>query len=344
MPVVPRIPLSVLDIAPVATGSTPAQALGATTELARHVERLGYRRYWLAEHHNLAYIAACTPPVLVGHVASATSRLVVGAGGVMLPNHQPLVVAEQFGTLAALHPGRIDLGIGRAPGTDPITAMALRRSPQSLSDSDFPRQIAELMRYFDAAADDPISAVPAAGNRPPIWILGSSGYSAMLAARIGAPYAFANHLAAGDPRTAVDLYRKNFVPSPHLGRPQVIVSVMAIAAETDEKARWIASSMGLLALLQRTGDQRILLPSPEEAAARAYTADERAFVDGRIAAHWIGGPGTIESKAAELLADTPVDEIMAFTLAHSLSDRMRSYELLAEIFGLTPEPDDGPSA
>ncbi len=244
----PQVPLSVLDLCPVPTGASTAEALRRTVDLARHAEAWGYRRYWVAEHHNMPGIASSAPAVLVGQVAAATSTMRVGSGGVMLPNHVPLVVAEQFGMLEALYPGRVDLGIGRAPGTDRATAWALRRNINGLSDEDFPQQLAELRAYFsgssggptDAFADGrpppPVRAVPAEGNQPVVWLLGSSGYSAQLAGLLGLPFAFAHHFSSANTLPALALYRRTFTPSSVLSEPYCLISVSVLCAGDGERA------------------------------------------------------------------------------------------------------------
>ena len=235
------VPLSVLDLAPVAAGTTAGQALEYTTELARRTEELGYRRFWVAEHHNMPAIASSAPAVLIAHLAAATSTIRVGSGGVMLPNHAPLVVAEQFGTLEALHPGRIDLGIGRAPGTDQYTALALRRTMEGLSAEAFPQELADLIGLFSAEGlRRPITATPGRGDMPAIWLLGSSGFSAQLAGLLGLPFAFAHHFSSVNTVPALGLYRQNFQPSQWLERPHAMVAVSAICADTDERAQWLS--------------------------------------------------------------------------------------------------------
>ncbi|HEX3650191.1 MAG TPA: LLM class flavin-dependent oxidoreductase [Pseudonocardiaceae bacterium] len=333
-------PLSVLDLAPVPAGGTSAGALRATIELARHVERLGYHRFWLAEHHNMPGIASSASAVLIGQVAAATATMRVGSGGVMLPNHPPLVVAEQFGMLAALHPDRIDLGLGRAPGTDPRTAQALRRSTAPLSADDFPQQLGELIRYFRAdpaagVADGGVHAVPAAGNQPPIWLLGSSGYSAQLAGMLGLPFAFAHHFSAANTLPAAQLYRRAFTPSDVLDRPYLMIAAAVIAAEDDERAEWLAGPTGLSFVRLRQGRPG-LLPSPEEAAAYHYTEVDKAVLADRRSGSIVGGPDTVRRAIETLLAATEADELMVTTMVHDPADRMRSYELLA---GLWSERD-----
>jgi luciferase family oxidoreductase group 1 len=255
-------PLSVLDLVPIASGSTPSRALAASTALARRTEELGYRRYWVAEHHGMPGIASSAPAVLIAHLAAATSTIRVGSGGVMLPNHQPLVVAEQFGTLDALHPGRIDLGIGRAPGTDPRTAAALRRGTDPLGAEDFPRQLAELAAYF--RGEGPVTAVPAHGQRPALWLLGSSGYSAQLAGCWACRSRSRTTSPAGTPWPRLTRYREAFRPSPVLERPYAVVCASVLVAADDDEARWLAAPAALQFLRLRQGEPGPL-PTPEEA-------------------------------------------------------------------------------
>ena len=266
------VPLSVLDLAPVPDGGTAAQALHATIDLARHAERLGYRRFWVAEHHNMPGIASSAPPVLISHIADATTTMRVGSGGVMLPNHVSLVVAEQFGMLEALHPGRIDLGIGRAPGTDQVTAAALRRSPEALSADDFPDQLMDLLGFFTGRWPEnhpfaQITAVPGRGNLPAMWLLGSSGYSAQVAGLLGLPFAFAHHFSAANTLPALALYRKHFRPSDVLDRPYAMVAAAVVCAETDERARFLAGSVALSFLRLRSGRPGPM-PSPARMSPR----------------------------------------------------------------------------
>src|SRR3954454_6776654 len=243
MPLAGPVPLSVLDLAPVATGGTVGDALRNSLDLARHVERLGYVRHWVAEHHNMPGIASSAPAVLIAHLATATTTLRVGSGGVMLPNHSPLVIAEQFGMLEALHPGRIDLGIGRAPGTDQATASALRRRLDPSAD-DLPSLLAELRAFF-AGTFPRIDAVPGKGNAPAVWLLGSSDFSARLAGELGLPFSFAHHFMPQNTEPALDLYRRSFQPSDTLAKPYVMIGVAAVCAETDERARWLHGSARL---------------------------------------------------------------------------------------------------
>jgi luciferase family oxidoreductase group 1 len=322
------VPLSVLDLASVAAGSTSGKALRDTLDLARCTESLGYHRFWVAEHHNMPGIASSAPAVLIGHIATVTERIRVGSGGVMLPNHAPLVVAEQFGMLEALHPGRIDLGLGRAPGTDPRTAQALRRSPAPLSADAFPEQLSELIEYFAPTARRSITAVPAEGNQPPVWLLGSSGYSAQLAGTLGMPFAFAHHFSAENTLPALRLYRQNFRPSAELRKPYAMVAASVISADTDKRARWLAGPAALSFLRLRSGHPG-LMPTPEEAAEYPYTPAERHIIDGRLASAIIGGPDTVERGIEKLLAETEADELMIVTMVHDPADRQRSYEIVA---------------
>jgi luciferase family oxidoreductase group 1 len=329
------VPLSVLDLATVPDGGNPAGALRATTELATRAERLGFRRFWVAEHHNMPGIASSAPPVLIGHIADATTSIRVGSGGVMLPNHASLVVAEQFGTLEALHPGRIDLGIGRAPGTDQVTASALRHSAEALSAEDFPSQLLDLLGFFSGVWPDghpfaQITAVPGRGDQPAVWLLGSSGYSAQVAGLLGLPFAFAHHFSAANTLPALALYRSHFRPSAALDRPHAMVAAAVICAETDERARWLAGSAALSFLRLRAGRPGPF-PFPEEAAAYPYTEAERAVLAERQASSIVGSPQTVGRGIAELLEATAADELMITTMTHDPADRLRSFDLVADL-------------
>ncbi len=324
------VPLSVLDLAPVAAGTGHAAALAHTTELARRAEQLGYLRFWVAEHHNMPAIASSAPAVLVAHLAAATSTIRLGSGGVMLPNHAPLVVAEQFGTLVALHPDRIDLGIGRAPGTDQLTALALRRSVDALSAHDFPQELARLIGYFDQDSEpSPIVAVPGRGDAPAIWLLGSSDFSARLAGRLGLPFSFAHHFSSATTDVALDAYRSSFRPSRWLAEPYAMVAVSTVCANADEEAEWLAGPAGLSFLRLRQG-RPAPLPSPEEAAAYPYTPMEREFVLQRREGQALGSPETVSAQLNALLARTRADELMLTTMVYDLDARIRSFELVAE--------------
>ncbi|HEY6314814.1 MAG TPA: LLM class flavin-dependent oxidoreductase [Streptosporangiaceae bacterium] len=329
------VPLSVLDLAPVPEGGNAGDALRATIDLARRAERLGFRRFWVAEHHNMPGIASSAPAVLIGHIADATDIIRVGSGGVMLPNHVSLVVAEQFGMLEALHPGRIDLGIGRAPGTDQVTAAALRRSPDALSADDFPDQLMDLLGYFTGRWPEGhpfarITAVPGRGYQPAMWLLGSSGYSAQVAGLLGLPFAFAHHFSPASTLPALELYRSHFRPSETLGEPYAMVAAAVVCADTDERARWLAGP-GALSFLRLRAGRPGPLPSPEEAAAYPYNELERAFVQDRQATQLIGSPETVRRGLAELLKATAADELMITTMVFDPADRLRSFELLAAL-------------
>ncbi len=324
------VPLSVLDLCPVPTGESVGEALSRSVDLARHVEQWGFTRYWVAEHHNMPGIASCAPAVLVGHLASATSTLRVGSGGVMLPNHAPLTVAEQFGTLEAMHPGRIDLGIGRAPGTDRATAQALRRSAEA--PRDFARQLAELFAYFAGQpgadyAPGQIRAIPAEGNEPKVWLLGSTGYSAELAGRHGLPFAFAYHFSAANARPAVALYRQTFRPSAALAEPYCVISVSVVCAEDVATARWLHGSSRLSTLRLRAG-RPATLPSPEEAAERQYSAAEQTVIAEATGSHVVGDPTTVIELLDELVTSIGADELMVTTNTFAHAARLASYELL----------------
>ena len=328
--------LSVLDLATVAKGATPADALADTTRLARVVETLGYHRMWVAEHHGMPAVASSAPAVLIGHLADATTTLRVGAGGVMLPNHAPMVVAEQFATLEALHPGRIDLGLGRAPGTDPATARALRRSAD-LGAEHFPEDVVELINYLvdsDGPTGHP-APVPGRGYLPQMWLLGSSTFSAQLAGMLGLPFSFAFHFAPALVDEAVALYRSNFRPTGLLGEPYVMVAASVLCADTDEEARWLAGPSALTVLQLRTGNLSPVV-TPEEAAAYPFTDQERAVVHAATADHIVGDPVAVQARLAALVERTGADELMLSTRAHSLATRARSLTLVAEQWGLVP--------
>jgi luciferase family oxidoreductase group 1 len=338
----PIVPLSVLDLAPIVSGRSATDALLGTRELARHVERLGFTRFWVAEHHNMPGIASSAPTVLIADIAAATQRIRVGSGGVMLPNHPPLVVAEQFGTLAALHPGRIDLGLGRAPGTDQNTARALRRSADALSDDDFPRQLSELIGFFtgEFPAGHPFSAiraVPSDGAGPPIWLLGSSGYSAELAGLLGLPFAFAHHFMAQNTLPALEIYRRSFQPSDTLSQPYAMVAVQVIAADTDSDAQRLASPSAL-SFLQLRQNNPIAMPTVEEAAAYPWTPQERAFVAQRWEGQAVGSVETVQRALGDLLTATRADELMVTTMVPDDSARLRSMDHLRGLFGAAELP------
>jgi luciferase family oxidoreductase group 1 len=319
------VPLSVLELAPLARDATATDALRATTSLARRADELGYKRIWVAEHHNMPSIASSAPAVLVAHLAASTSTIRVGSGGVMLPNHAPLVVAEQFGTLEALHPGRIDLGIGRAPGTDQRTALALRRTMAGLSAENFPAELQDLLAYF--AGSGAIRAVP--GDEPAVWLLGSSGFSAQLAGMLGLPFSFAHHFSSANTVPALELYRSSFQPSRWLAEPYAKIAVNAVCADTDERARFLAGPASLAFLKLRQGRPEPLV-TPEEAAAYPYTEAERVFAEERFADQAVGSPSTVHARLTDLLTRTSADELMLTTMVYDAQDRIRSFELIAE--------------
>ena len=325
-----EIPLSVLDVAPRAAYASTGDALRNTTELARRVEALGYRRFWVAEHHNMPAIASSSPAVLLAHLAAATSTIRVGSGGVMLPNHAPLVVAEQFGTLEALHPGRIDLGIGRAPGTDQYTALALRRTMEGLSAEHFPEELQDLIAYFtgDDAAQR-ILASPGRGDKPDVWLLGSSGFSAQLAGLLGLPFAFAHHFSSVNTLPALKLYRDSFRPSQWLDAPYAMVAVSAVCAPTDEEAEFLAGPSQLSFLRLRSGRPEAMA-TPEEAAAYPYSEREREFILERRDGQALGSPATVRGQLTELLERTQADEFMLTCMVYDIDARARSFELIRE--------------
>jgi luciferase family oxidoreductase group 1 len=324
------VPLSVLDLATVTRGSTPAEALADTTRLAPLVERLGYHRLWVAEHHGMPAVASSAPAVLIGHLADATTTLRIGAGGVMLPNHSPLVVAEQFATLEALHPGRIDLGLGRAPGTDPATARALRRHGDLGADT-FPNDVVELINYLVASDGPPTrpAPVPGRGYLPQTWLLGSSTFSAQLAGLLGLPFSFAYHFSPAQVDQALEQYRSNFEPSILLDHPHTMVAVSVLCAPSDEEARWLAGPSALATLQLRTG-RLGPIATPEEAAAYPYTPEEHALVEAATATHLIGDPTAVHQGLVDLHRRTGADEIMLSTRVHSLDARVQSLTLVAE--------------
>ena len=327
--------LSVLDLATVATGSTPARALQETTDMARVVEQLGYHRLWVAEHHAMAAIASSAPAVLIAHLANATSTLRIGSGGVMLPNHSPLVIAEQFGTLEALHPGRIDLGLGRAPGTDPRTARALRRSGDLRAET-FPDDVVELISYLlprEGGQTHPF-ATPGSGYLPEVWLLGSSTFSAQLAGMLGLPFSFAYHFAPNLLDEALALYRSSFTPSILLENPKVMVAVSVICAPSDDEAEWLSGSTAI-SILQRRSGHVGLLASPNEAERHPFTPAEREIVKEALASHVIGGPAAVHEGLTKLQERTAADELMISTRLHSYQARVRSFTLVAQSWGLT---------
>jgi luciferase family oxidoreductase group 1 len=322
---------SVLDLAPIVQGGDAAQALHNALDLARHVEEWGYHRYWLAEHHNIPGIASAATSVLIGHVAGGTSRIRVGSGGIMLPNHAPLVIAEQFGTLESLFPGRIDLGLGRAPGGDQLTARALRRGLGSSGDT-FPQDVLELQSYFaPARPDQPLRAIPGAGLRVPLYLLGSSDFSARLAAELGLPFAFASHFAPDYLHAALGLYRSQFQPSTQLAKPHVMVGVNVIAAETDAEARRLFTSLEQAFLGLVRGARSELLP-PVETLSGRWSPVEEAHVLRMTRCSAVGSPATVRRELEALIEATSADEIIATAQIYDHRARLRSFEITAGVF------------
>lgn len=322
------IPLSVLDLSPVPEGSDAGQSLRNTLELAQQAEKLGFTRYWLAEHHNMPGIASAATSVVIGHVAAGTSTIRVGAGGIMLPNHSPLVIAEQFGTLASLFPGRIDLGLGRAPGTDQLTAHALRRNLES-SANDFPRDVVELLNYFKPA--DPaqrVQAVPGAGLNVPVWILGSSLFGAQLAAMLGLPYGFASHFAPADMERAVELYRERFEPSKYLQKPYVMLGLNVIAADTDEEAHHLFTSQ-LQAFVNLRSGRPGKLPAPVAGYQEQLDPSAQALVRQMLSCRVVGGPETVDKGIREFAERTGSDELMVTGMIYDHQKRLHSYEIVS---------------
>jgi luciferase family oxidoreductase group 1 len=324
------IPFSVLDLAPVAAGATPADALRNSLQLAQHAERLGYQRYWLAEHHSMPGIASAATSVVIGYIAGGTKSIRVGAGGIMLPNHAPLVIAEQFGTLESLYPGRIDLGLGRAPGTDMATTHALRRESQASGD-DFPQQVAELQAYFaPIAPGQRVRAVPGAGLKVPLWLLGSSLFSAQLAAKLGLPFAFASHFAPADLLQAVHLYRSGFRPSSQLQEPHLALGINVVAADTDAAAQRIFTSHQQAFVMLRRGAPG-QIPAPIDDISTFWTPAEQAMASQSLLCSAIGSPAAVERKIQKFIEVTEPDELFITGLLYGQQDRLHSYELVAEI-------------
>ncbi len=317
---------SILDLAPVRVGGTIAEAFRNTLDLARHAERWGFTRFWLAEHHNIPGIASAATSVLIGHVAGGTSTLRVGSGGVMLPNHAPLVIAEQFGTLETLYPGRIDLGIGRAPGSDRTASRALRFNSV---EEDFPQQVGELLAYLGPVRPgQKLIAYPGAGTNIPVWLLGSSTYSAQLAAALGLPFAFASHFAPALLMEATEVYRDNFKPSAYLEKPYVMVGVPLVAAETDQEAQRLSTS-ALQRHLKLIRGEPILVPPPVESMDGLWSEAERFLVESRLAVAVVGGPETVQRKLAQLLGATKADELIFASDLYDHALRLRSFEIAA---------------
>jgi len=324
------VPFSVLDLSPIIQGGTAADALRRTLDLARLAEHLGYNRYWLAEHHNMPGIASAATAVVIGHVAAGTSTIRVGSGGVMLPNHAPLVIAEQFGTLASLFPGRIDLGLGRAPGTDQLTARALRRGAANSADT-FPQDVMELQAYFrPAQPGQAVQAVPGAGLAVPIWLLGSSLFSAQLAAALGLPFAFASHFAPDHLDEALGLYRRDFQPSSVLGKPYAMAAIGVVAAETDAAAARLFTSLQQSFVKLRRGAPGPL-PPPVDSMEGLWSPLEQAGVSQAFREAVVGSPATVQRGLAAFLERTKVDELMVTAAIHDHDARLRSFELVAQV-------------
>jgi luciferase family oxidoreductase group 1 len=336
-------PLSVLDLSPITTGHSGATALRNSLDLARLADHLGYTRYWVAEHHNLPSIASSAPDIVIGQIAALTRRIRVGSGGVMLPNHAPLVVAERFKVLEALFPGRIDLGLGRAPGTDPITSVALRRRQDMREDDDFLERFQELMLIEHGGLPEGhpfrnVRAMPADVPLPPIYLLGSSDYSAQLAAAVGSGFSFAHHFASYDAVAAMKTYRERFRPSSALPHPHAILAVAVVAADTDAEAERLAGTVDLN-FVRRAKGEYLPLASPDEAAAYEYTPVDRAHIKQNRERLFVGTPATVLTRLLPLVEAAQADEVMITTMIYDHAARRRSYELMAQAAGLRHETD-----
>ena len=340
-------PLSVLDLSPITTGHSGATALRNSLDLAQLADRLGYTRYWVAEHHNLPSVASSAPDIMIGQIAALTRRMRVGSGGVMLPNHAPLMVAERFKVLEALFPGRIDLGLGRAPGTDPLTSVALRRRQDMRDEDDFLERFQELMLIETRGFPEGhpfrnVRAMPADVPLPPIYLLGSSGYSAELAAAIGAGFSFAHHFSTHDAVDAMTSYRAHFKPSPALSRPHAILAVAVVAADTDEEAERLAATIDLNFVRRQKGEY-LPLASPEEALAYDYAPIDRERIRQGRERLFVGAPKTILARLLPFIAATHADEVMITTMIYDHAARRHSYELMAQAFGLAEQERQGAS-
>ena len=325
------IPFSILDLAPIVRGGTARLSFQNSLDLAQHAERWGYHRFWLAEHHNIPGVASAATSVVIAHVAGGTSTIRVGAGGIMLPNHSPLLIAEQFGTLESLFPGRIDLALGRAPGSDQITARALRRDPAS-ADA-FPQDVVELMSYFrEPAPDQLVRAVPGAGLDVPIWILGSSLFGAQLAAHMGLPFAFASHFAPALLSQAIDIYRSRFRPSEQLDKPYVMLGVTVVAADSDEDARWLFTSLQQTFVNLRRG-RPTQVPPPSREFERELTPLDHAQLDSVLSHAVVGSPDTVRAGLDRFVSQTGADELIIASQLFDHATRLRSFEIVAEIRG-----------
>ena len=329
------IPLSVLDLSPITAGSDAARSFRNTLAVAQQAEQLGYNRYWLAEHHSMPGIASAATSVIIGHVAAGTERIRVGSGGVMLPNHSPLVIAEQFGTLESLYPGRIDLGLGRAPGSDQITARALRRA-QTGDEGEFPRDVVELMGYFsDAQPGQRVIAVPGQGLQVPLWILGSSLFGAQLAAALGLPFSFASHFAPAQMMQAIQMYRDGFQPSEQLQEPYVMLAFNVFAADSDEEAELLATSMQQSVVNLRRG-QPIPLQPPIPDYRAQLAPQELAMIDQMLSCTAIGTQDTVAEALAEFISRTGADELIINSQVFDHQARLRSFAIAAKAHGLPP--------
>jgi luciferase family oxidoreductase group 1 len=323
-------PISVLDLATVIEGTTPSDTFKKSLELAQHVEQLNYTRYWLSEHHNMISVASSATSVLIGYIAGGTSSMRVGSGGIMLPNHSPLAVAEQFGTLESLYPGRIDLGLGRAPGTDQLTAMELR-GDRSNSANNFPQNILKLQAYFsEENRSGKVRAIPGEGLHIPIWILGSSTDSASLAGILGLPYAFASHFAPAQFHAAINLYRQSFKPSEHLKKPYIMACVNVIAADTDEEANKLATSLYQMFIGIVNGKRKLLQP-PVDTMDEIWTENEKELINQMLSLSFIGSPETIKKDMQDFIDLTQIDEVMAISNIYDHKARLYSYQLFAEL-------------
>jgi luciferase family oxidoreductase group 1 len=327
------VPVSVLDLAPVTAGGSPAQSFRNSLDLAQHAEEWGYHRFWLAEHHNMPGVASSATSVVIGHIAQGTSKIRVGSGGIMLPNHAPLLIAEQFGTLEALFPGRIDLGLGRAPGSDQLAARAIRRGLGN-GGHDFPELLAELRAYL-APSGEPtpwgVRAVPGEGSSIPIWLLGSSGYSAQLAGQLGLPFAFASHFAPDYVLPALSIYRSNFRPSEVLDKPYAMIGLNVVAADTNEEARRLATSQMLQSLAITRGRPGLLSP-PVDNIGEHWNEEERAIVESKMRYMIAGDQATIRARLQEIWEETQADEWIVAAQIYDHETRLRSYRIFMDIF------------
>ncbi len=326
------IPYSILDLVPITQGADARAALSNALDLARHAETWGYQRFWVAEHHNMPGVASSATAVVIGHLAGGTQTIRVGSGGVMLPNHAPLVVAENFGTLAELYPDRIDLGLGRAPGTDPLTMRALRRDTSHVGDT-FPRDVLELQSYLaPTESGQRVRAVPGEGTNVPIWLLGSSLYSASLASQLGLPFAFASHFAPDLLMQALEVYRENFEPSEQLDKPHAMVVANVFAADSDEEARRLFTSVERAFVNLRRGTPG-QLPAPLETEERPWSEFEQNNIDHALAVSFVGAPETVRDGLRNLVEQTGADELMLTAMIHDHAARLRSFELVAGVCG-----------